>query len=102
MKFKILQSAENEIAEGMDYYNEQYPGLGYEFAVEIKAGIKRIKSFPLAWPSFQKEIRISHVNRFPYGILYEIRQKEIIVFAIMHLKKNPERWEDNLIKYRNS
>ena len=83
MNFQILQSAEDEIAEGMDYYNKQYPGLGYEFAVEIKAGMKRIESFPLAWPSFQKEIRISHVNRFPYGILYKIRQEEIVVFAGM-------------------
>ena len=100
MNFQILQSAEDEIAEGMDYYNEQDPGLGYEFAVEIKMGMKRIKSFPEAWPLFQEKIRVSHVNRFPYGILYEVRQEGIIVFAVMHFKKNPEKWEEKLKKYR--
>ena len=101
MNFRILHSAEDEIAEGMDYYNEQYPGLGYEFAVEIKEGMNRIKFFPEAWPQFIDTIRISHINRFPYGILYEVRQKSIIVFAVMHLKQNPEKWEDKLKKYRN-
>jgi len=101
MNFQILQSAEDEIAEGMDYYNEQYPGLGYEFAVEIKEGMKRIKLFPEAWPPFQDDIRVSYVNRFPYGILYEVRQNRIIVFAIMHLKQNPEKWENKLTKYKN-
>ena len=100
MNFQILQSAEDEIAEGMDYYNEQYPGLGYEFAVEIKEGMNRIKFFPEAWPQFIDKIRISHVNRFPYGILYEVRQKSIVVFAVMHLRQNPEKWEDKLKKYR--
>ena len=32
MKVQILQCAEKEIAEAMDYYNEQYPGLAYDFA----------------------------------------------------------------------
>ena len=99
MNFQILQSAEEEIAEGMDYYNEQYSGLGYEFAVEIKEGMNRIKLFPEAWPQFIGKIRISHINRFPYGILYEVRQKSIIVFAVMHLKQSPEKWEDKLKKY---
>ena len=41
MNFQILQSAEDEIAQGMDYYNKQYSGLGYEFAVEIKEGLPK-------------------------------------------------------------
>lgn len=49
MKIQILQSAESEIADGMDYYNNQYPGLGYEFATEIKMSPKtwetRLKNY---------------------------------------------------------
>jgi hypothetical protein len=39
MNFQILQPAEDEIALGMDYYNKQYPGHDYEFAVEIREGM---------------------------------------------------------------
>ena len=100
MNLQILQSAESEIAEAMDYYNLQDPGLGYGFAVEVKESINRIISFPNAWPQFDQEIRKCHVHRFPYGILYEIRENNIIVFAVMHFRKNPAKWEERLQEYK--
>jgi hypothetical protein len=36
MKIVVLSYAEEELAEAVDYYNEQCPGLGYEFAAEVK------------------------------------------------------------------
>ncbi len=46
MNIRILSCAEQELAEAVDYYNEQSPGLGYEFAAEVKAALDRIASFP--------------------------------------------------------
>ena len=79
MKIKILQSAESEIADGMDYYNKQYPGLGYEFATEIKKSITAIKSYPKAWAKYHDDFRKCFVNRFPYAVLYELRKESIIM-----------------------
>ena len=33
MRILVLSSAEEEFAEAVDYYNEQRPGLGFEFAL---------------------------------------------------------------------
>jgi len=52
MKINILSCAENEIAAAMDYYNEQYPGLGYELAAEAKECLRRIFAYPDAWHYF--------------------------------------------------
>ncbi|MEW6097410.1 MAG: hypothetical protein AB1567_12965 [bacterium] len=57
MKVRILACAEVEMAEAIDYYNAQYPGLGYEFAVEVKECLSRISSFPQAWHCFSKTPR---------------------------------------------
>ncbi|MBF0548850.1 MAG: type II toxin-antitoxin system RelE/ParE family toxin [Candidatus Riflebacteria bacterium] len=92
MKIRILSCAEAEIAEAMDYYNSQYAGLGYEFAVEVKECFKRITAFPKAWPNFSDSTKRCLLNRFPYGVLYQCQHNEIIVFAVMHLKQNPEKW----------
>ena len=46
MNIRILSSAEKEFTEMVDYYNGQCPGLGYEFAVEVKNALDRIASFP--------------------------------------------------------
>ena len=61
MNFQILQCAEDEIADGMDYYNDQCPGLGYEFAYELKEGMQRIRSYPEAWSPFVENIRVHHI-----------------------------------------
>ena len=96
MIVRIIQSAESEISDAMDYYNRQYSGLGYEFAFEVKESLKRMLLFPKAWPVFQKKVRKCRLNRFPYAILYEVRAKEIVVFAVMHFKQNPIAWKKRL------
>jgi len=98
MNIRILSCAEQELADVVDYYNEQCPGLGYEFAAEVKNTLSRIVSFPDAWPVFSQRTRRCMANRFPYGILYQIRTDHILVTAIMHLKRDPEKWQERLTK----
>ena len=94
MKIKILKCAELELNTAIDYYNNQMPGLGFEFAIEFKESLIKLKNFPNAWPVFSNSTRRFLIRKFPYGILYQNRQKEILILAIMHLKQNPKNWEN--------
>ena len=71
MKVRILSCAEQELAEAVDYYNEQCPGLGFEFAAEVKSTLNRILSFPEAGPPLSLRSRRCMTDRFPYGVLYQ-------------------------------
>lgn len=94
MNVSILSCAEQELAAAVDYYNKQCPGLGFEFAAEVKSTLTRIVSFPEAWPHLSPRSRRCMTNRFPYGLLYQLRADHIIVTAIMHLKRDPQKWQD--------
>lgn len=96
MRIEILSCAEGEFAEAVQFYNQQCPGLGYEFAAEAKAAFERIASFPTAWPAFSPRTRRCIINRFPYGILYQIRKDLILIVAIMHLRRDTIRWQERL------
>lgn len=98
MNIRILSCAEQELADAVDHYNEQCPGLGFEFAAEVKNTLSRIVSFPNAWPLFSQRARRCMTNRFPYGVLYQIRTNHILIMAIMHLKRDPGRWQERLSK----
>jgi hypothetical protein len=98
MKIRILSCAEQELVDAIDYYNEQLPGLGFEFAAEVKSTLSRIVSFPNAWPLFSQRTKRCVTSRFPYGILYQIRTDHILVTAVMHLKRDPKKWQDRLKK----
>lgn len=95
MKILVLACAEAELAEAVDYYNQQRPGLGYEFALEIQRTFDHIRRFPTAWPIFSELTRRCMVDRFPYAVLYQPREDSILIGAIMHLRRDPKHWRDS-------
>ena len=96
MKILVLSCAEDEFAEAVDYFNEQRPGLGFEFAGEVQPTFERIRHHPEAWPVFSCRARRCLTDRFPFGVLYQVRSDCILVGAIMHLKRDPTRWQQRV------
>lgn len=48
MNMRILSVAEQELTDAVSYYNNESPGLGFEFAAEVQATVERIKNNPEA------------------------------------------------------
>jgi toxin ParE1/3/4 len=96
MKVRFLSTASREFTEAVEYYNEQSSGLGYEFHVEVQAAIRRVKQFPEAWPKVSARARRCKVRRFPFGIAYEQRKEEIIVLAVVDLRRDLRHWQDRI------
>lgn len=100
MKIEFLQPAAAELYEAIVYYHIQRQDLGLEFAKEVQDTIERIKQNPEAWTtiSTSKQARRCLTNRFPYGIIYQIRKNTILIVAVMHLKRRPQTWQSRLRK----
>lgn len=96
MKVDFLQTADDEFAETIAYYNRQSEGLGLEFAAEVKRALKRILQYPAAWTPLSKRTRRCCLNRFPYALLYQIRGDAILVVAVQNLHKHPDSWRSRL------
>jgi hypothetical protein len=96
MKVDFLSIAEMELKSAIDYYNEQSEGLGFELAYEVRKTIERIIQFLDAWPKLSKRTRRCRCKRFPYGVIYQIRENLILIIAVMHLHKKPGYWKDRL------
>ncbi len=94
MIVRFLSVAEQEFVMAVNYYNDQCQGLGYEFAAEISRTMERIVSFPQAWTKISPRARRCLTNKFPFGVLYQIRDDTILVIAIMHMKRDPIHWEN--------
>ena len=93
---KFLLAAEEEFIETVIYYNSQSEGLGFEFAAEVKHTLERITQYPLAWHKLSERTRRCRANRFPYGIIYQIRKNCIMIIAVMHLHRKPETWQERI------
>ncbi|MDD5772976.1 MAG: type II toxin-antitoxin system RelE/ParE family toxin [bacterium] len=99
MNYSFHPEAEKELLEAINYYNECQDKLGIEFAKETYKSIQNILLFPKAWAPLSSNTRRYLINRFPYGVIYQITEKEIYIIAIMQLSRKPNYWE-NREKYK--
>jgi len=96
MRIKFLPPARAELTDAISYYNKQSEGLGYEFTAEVKRTLERIVQYPDAWFKLSKRTRRCRTNRFPYGVIYQVRRETLLIVAVMHLSKEPETWKSRL------
>ena len=93
---KFLTPAEAEFFDAISYYNIQSEGLGYEFAAEVKRTIGRIIQYPEAWTKLSKRTRRCRTNKFPYGVIYQVKEETLLIVAVMHLNREPQNWKSRL------
>ena len=96
MKISFLEVAQVELDDAIEYYNYDAPGLGDAFLTEVLNAIASIGEFPEAWHPFSKRTRRCQTRRFPYGIIYQIREDEILIVAVANLHRKPDYWKDRI------
>ena len=96
MKIDFLEIAQIELDDAIEYYNYEAPGLGDAFLTEVLNALDRIGEFPEAWHPCSTRARRCQTRRFPYGIIYQIREQEILVVAVANLHRNPDYWKDRI------
>ena len=96
MKINFLEIAQMELDDAIEYYNYESPGLGDNFLIEVLNALDRIDEFPEAWHPCSKRTRRCQTRRFPYGIIYQVREHEILVVAVANLHRKPDYWKDRI------
>ena len=96
MTIKFLAVARSDLREAVQYYNVQRPGLGKELRDEVRAAVGRIRNYPEGWQRLSENTRRCLLARFPYGIIYRVGDKEIVIVAVAHLHREPDHWKDRL------
>ena len=96
MEIRLLTPAQIELDDAYTYYEQQVSGLGTLFLDQTLDAFKRIKLNPEAWSPFSDRTRRCLVHKFPYGVVYQIREDEILIIAIAHMHRRPEYWKDRI------
>jgi hypothetical protein len=89
-KLIILQLAELEIEEAIVFYESKKKGLGKYFFDYLKGYLKIIKNnpelFALKKPPYYRELSL---KKFPFSIIYEVFENDVIVHSIFHNHWSP-------------
>jgi toxin ParE1/3/4 len=87
--------AEQEFIDAAVYYEEQEPGLGGEYLVEVEHAINFIAQYPKSGVTVRGSLRRLVLPKFPYYLLYRVLENaQIRVLAVAHHKRRPQYWSD--------
>ena len=96
MKIKILPSANQDIIDGYWFYEKQKEGLGEYFINTIFSDIDSLKIFAGIHPIFFERYYRLLSKRFPFAIYYKLKNKNILVFAVLDCRQNPAWIRDKI------
>jgi len=91
MKFHVLisKAAKLDISETFHWYEDRSSGLGSKFETELSEALEELTYEPYKFQIKYRDIRINFLNRFPYGIHFQILEvsSSTLILAIFHTSR---------------
>jgi plasmid stabilization system protein ParE len=93
MRFQVVieAEAEREFAEAVDYYDEREPGLGQQFARDVRDVFKSVGENPERFRRYGRLTRKVKVLDWPYAVYFNInlQTSELVIVTIWHGARDP-------------
>lgn len=96
IQVSLVPAASEEFAAAAAYYESQQRGLGQALVDEVEKTLNRIAEHPKAARVVIGGVRRRLVHRFPFAVLYRLRDKHIVVAAIAHRRRKPGYWHGRI------
>ena len=95
MTIEILDEAENDIANGMSFYEKQRENLGNYFLDSIMSDIESLYIYAKVHIKIKGYYRLLS-KRFPFSVYYKVEDECIYIYAVLDCRKNPTWIEHRL------
>ncbi len=92
---ELSDDAISDYENAVAWYEAQKPGLGFDFTVRLAEVFEFIESAPETQRFLYENRRFAFVKQFPYKVYFMVEQVNVrvVVFAILHNKRNPQIWK---------
>lgn len=95
-RLAIRDPARYDLREAMYWYADKRAELAADFLLCVDEVLARLTRNPLAYPIIYKSVRRAVIHRFPYNVLFMVREKDVAVIAILHNKRSPRVWQSRV------
>ncbi len=89
---RLRPEADRDVAVAASWYEQQRPGLGQEFLDEFLAVSDRLSESPGIYPMVHRQTCRALLSRFPFGVFFRVLGMDVIIVAVMHASRSPNRW----------
>ena len=89
---RFHDDARVELIDQVAYYEDAQPGLGQRFRAEIESAVALAASLPFVGSPYKYGTRRVFSRKFPFSVVYALRDTEIVILAVAHFKRRPGYW----------
>ncbi len=85
--------AKRDIREARDWLENEKPGLGDRFRIELEAALNRIAANPLGYAVVERRTRQVRLPVLTYVVSYIFFEEKVHVTAVLHGHRDPGEWK---------
>ena len=90
---KFTKPALEDIRSGFLWYETLRSGLGDGFLNAVEKQIEKIQERPESFVIFVDDYRKGNTKKFPFKIIFSIKEKEITIWAVYHHRRSISKWK---------
>ena len=87
-------AAREELRYAVEFYESRAEGLGSDLQEEVEAAVRRIAELPFAGSPREISVRRKVLRRFPFTLVYQVREQSVVIVAVMHQRQRPGYWRE--------
>jgi plasmid stabilization system protein ParE len=91
-RVSIRPRAERDLLQARDWYEGQSVGLGDKFFAAVRGALTDLPTTAERQPEYYRGFRRVLLRHFPYKIFYRIEGDRVIIFRILHSKREHRRF----------
>jgi toxin ParE1/3/4 len=94
--FRVDKLAEADLSEAARWYRRRATGLDIDFLNAVDRTFGRIRDFPGTHERLKRNIHRIIVAKFPFIIIYQFDESEIVIVAVYHSGRRSRVWRDRI------
>jgi plasmid stabilization system protein ParE len=101
-RVRLHPGAADDVREAIAWHDSKASGLGRIVPMELRRVIERVRLFPEAYPQIKPGVRQATITRLPYHAIYITMGDQIIIIAVMHIRRDPQALEQTIMERNQS
>lgn len=93
---RLHPEAKSDLDEAIKWYSEKDKSIAIDFVVKRRETLNRIAQLPQMPQAVYRDVRKAAVQRFPYVVVYQAAQDEVIVISITHTARHDDFWKSRI------
>jgi len=83
-----------DVREAAGWYDRRSPGLGDAFIDLVRKCVADVIADPERFAVSPAGCRYKRVPRFPYVVLFDVTDPELLMLGVLHTARSMEKWKE--------